>query len=196
MTFSLEQGLLLLSNPLSMVIIQSCLARAQFKYPVTISAFLIEATQVHLIPVVNNPDDVSGFLGYFKRESAHMLNRILGRKKRTIWCEGYDSPEVLTPVRTLIALSYIYSNPAKENLERSIEKYPGLSSWKMFNGGEHVKNWKRIRRPAFKALPPDAQNRRGYTKEAERILADTKKTHQFRLSPNAWLAAHGITDPK
>lgn len=194
-TFSLEQGLLLLSNPLCLAIIKSCLARAQFKHPVTISAFLVEATHVHLILVVNNPEDVPGFIGYFKRESAHMFNRVLGRKKRTVWCEGYDSPVVLTPIRTLIALSYIYSNPAKDNLEDSIDKYPGLSSWKMFVSGDHVKNWKRLRRPAFNALPPDAHSLRGYSKEADRILADSKKTHQFRLDPNAWLKAHKITDP-
>jgi len=99
-TFSLEQGLLLLANPLCLAIIKSCLARAQFKHPVTISAFVIEATHVHLILVVNNPEDIPGFIGYFKRESAHMLNRVLGRRKRTVWCEGYDSPDKVGKPKT------------------------------------------------------------------------------------------------
>ena len=30
----------------------------------------------------------------FKTESAHAVNRLLGIRKRTIWCEGYDSPMV------------------------------------------------------------------------------------------------------
>jgi hypothetical protein len=42
---------------------------------------------VHLLLVVKNPDDVGGFIRYFKTESAHMIKRVLGRAKRTIWCE-------------------------------------------------------------------------------------------------------------
>jgi len=59
-TFCLEEGLLLLSNPLCIAIIKSCLARAQVLYPVKICHLMTEATHVHLILVVDNPDDVSG----------------------------------------------------------------------------------------------------------------------------------------
>lgn len=193
-TFSIEQGVLLLCNPLCEAIIKSCLARAQFMYPVKVVAFLIEGTHVHLVLVVNNPDDVPSFIGHFKTESAHALNSILGRKKRTIWCEGYDSPIVLTPLRTLLVLSYIYTNPAKDNLENSIDNYPGVSSWKMFRKGELKKSWKRLRRPYYQALTLDMHNLRGYTKEAERLLALAKKTHTFELSPDAWLDAFSIHD--
>jgi REP element-mobilizing transposase RayT len=192
-TFSIEQGILLLCNPLCEAIIKSCLARAQFMYPVRVVAFLIEGTHIHLVLVVDNPDDVPAFIRHFKTESAHALNRILGRRKRTIWCEGYDSPVVLTPLRTLMVLTYIYSNPAKDDLEKSIDRYPGVSSWKMFTKGEHKKSWKRIRRPAYKALTPDVHNLSGYTREAQRLLADSKKSHTFVLDPNAWLVAFGIT---
>lgn len=163
-------------------------------HPLTISGFLIESTHVHLIVVVRNPEDVSGFVRYFKTESAHMLNRVLGRGKRTVWCEGYDSPVVLTPIRALIAMTYLYSNPAKDNLEESIENYPGLSSWEMFRSGVHTKFWKRLRRPAFKQLATESHNLRGYTKEAQRLLSETTKTHIFRIDPTAWMLAFGIED--
>jgi hypothetical protein len=163
-------------------------------HPLTISGFLIEATHIHLIVVVRNSEDVCGFVRYFKTESAHMLNRVLGRRKRTIWCEGYDSPVVLTPIRALIAMTYLYSNPAKDNLEESIENYPGLSSWEMFRSGVHTKIWKRLRRPAFKQLAPESHNLRGYAKEAQRLLSEATKTHTFRIDPNAWMLAFGITD--
>jgi hypothetical protein len=48
-----------------------------------------------------------------------MINRLLGRGKRTLWCEGYDSPVVLTPVRALVAIAYLYANPAKDNLKEA-----------------------------------------------------------------------------
>jgi REP element-mobilizing transposase RayT len=195
-TFSIEQGLLLLCNPLCEAIIKSCLARAQSLYPVRICAIIIEANHVHLVFVVDNPDDVPSFIRHFKTESAHALNKILGRRKRTIWCEGYDSPVVLTLVRALLVLSYLYSNPAKDNLEESIDKYPGISSWKMFLSGEHTKKWKRIHRPAYRALGPHEHNLEGYTREARRLERSAGKTHSFTLEPNAWLEAFGITDPE
>ncbi len=95
-TVAVEEGLLLLSNPLCLAIIRSCLAAAQKLYPVRICHLLVEATHVRLIVVVRNPDDVPAFLGHFKTESAHALNTNLGRRKRTVWCAGYDSPTVLT----------------------------------------------------------------------------------------------------
>jgi hypothetical protein len=193
-TSSVEEGILLLANPLWRLIINSCLAAAQTLYPVDICHAEVEGTHLHLIVRVKNPEDVPRFLGYFKSESAHRINNILGRNKRTVWCAGYDSPIVLTPVRALVAIAYLYANPAKDGLEVSIDKYPGWSTWKMFNSGELTKTWTHVRRNHFRALTKDSHNLRGYTKEAERISATATETVEFTLSPNAWLEAFGITD--
>ena len=184
-TFSVEEGLLLLSNPLCMAIIKSCLVAAQALHPVTICHLLVEATHVHMLLVVNNPDDVPDFIRCFKTESAHMLNRLLGRQKRTVWCEGDDSPQGLTPVRALICIAYAYANPAKDNLERTIDRYPGFSTWKMFQTEQTTKCWKRLRRPQFRTLARDSHSLRGYTKEAERLLAETDEECEFVIEPNA-----------
>jgi REP element-mobilizing transposase RayT len=194
-TFTVEEGLLLQSNPLCLVIVRSCLAAAQALYPVRICHLLVEPTHVHLVLVVYNPDDVPHFVGHFKTESAHMLNKLLGRKKRTVWCEDYDSPKVLTLTKALAVIAYLYSNPAKDNLVDSIEEYPGFSTWGMFQSAEFVKKWKRLRRFHFRALTPDSHNLRGYTKEAERLLGESSEVETFTLEPNAWLEAFGITEP-
>lgn len=193
-TFSLEEGLLLLANPLSEAIVKCCLARAQTLYPVTICHFLIEGSHLHMILVVENPHDVQAFVGRFKTESAHMFNRILGRQKRTIWCEGYDSPVVLTETRALACITYLYANPSKDNLVDSIDDYPGLSSWEMFRKNSPSRQWKYFKRPAVKFITADSHNLRGYEKDAKRILDDTKKTLTFTIKPNAWMVAFGITD--
>ena len=191
-TFSLEEGLLLLANSLSKGIIKSCLARAQALHPVRICHILVEANHVHMVLVVINPDDVHGFIRCFKTESAHMLNRLLGRGKRTVWCEGYDSPIVLTPTRALVAIAYLYSNPAKDNLETSIDRYPGFSSWEMFRTGGVMKRWKRLRRPQFTPITRDANHAAGYARIAERVLAEADEVQPFILEPNAWLEAFGF----
>ena len=195
-TMSVEQGLLLLSNPLCLLIIKSCLARSSYLYKVDICHFLVNSTLIHIVFVIINPDHAPKFVGHFKAEVAHRINILFGWKKRTIWCEGYDSPVVLTPVRALVAISYLYANPGKDNLEDSIDRFPGLSSWKMYQKGEHTKNWTFVRRPAFSCLPKDAHTLEGYTREARRIAASTKKTHTFELKPDAWLDAFNMKDPE
>ena len=195
-TFSIEEGLLLLSNPLCLTIIKSCLAAAQALYPVTICHLVTEATHVHLILVVDNPDHVASFIRHFKTESAHMLNRILGRRKRTIWCDGYDSPIVLTPLRALVAIAYMYSNPAKDNLESSIDSYPGFTTWEMFRSHSHSHTWKRLRRFHFQSLDPHQHSLSGYTDEAHRLLSQTDEELPFAIHPDAWMTAFGIHDPQ
>jgi len=190
-TFSLEEGLLLLANPLCQAIVKSCLAAASLLYPVRICHIIVEVTHIHLVMVVINPDHVDAFFRHFKTESAHMINGLLGRDKRTLWCEGYDSPIVLTPTRALIAIAYLYSNPAKDNLETSIDRYPGFSSWKMFRSGTLTRQWKRLRRPQFTAIARDSNNLRGYTKRADELLAASDEVLTFTLEPNAWMEAFG-----
>lgn len=193
-TLSIEEGLLLLSNPLCEAIIKSSLARAQELHPLTICHLLVESTHLHLMAVVYNPDDVPGFIRCFKTESAHALNRLLGRRKRTIWCEGYDSPVVLTPQRAVLAIAYIYSNPAKDNLEDSIDLYQGFSTWKMFIEGKHQTHCHKLHRSDFYTLPKDSHSKQGYERTAQRLLRSSPQTLPFVISPNAWLDAFGITD--
>jgi len=50
-----------------------------------------------LIIRVINPDDVPRFVGYLKSEMAHMVNKLLGRRRKTIFNREYDSPKFLTP---------------------------------------------------------------------------------------------------
>ncbi len=195
-TVSLEEGLLLLANPLCLAIVKSCLARACELYPVRICHILAEATHIHIVLVVINPDHVDEFFRHFKTESAHMINGLLGRNKRTVWCEGYDSPIVLTPARALMAIAYLYANPAKDNLEVSIDRYPGFSSWRMFRSGNLTRQWKRLRRPQFTPITRDANNLRGYTKLAEEIIETSEELQTFTLEPNAWMESFGYYSPE
>jgi hypothetical protein len=193
-SLSLEQGLLLLANPLCQLIIRSCLARAKFLYPVRLCHFIIEGNHVHMIFVVIDPSDACHFVGHFKAETAHRINQLFGWKKRTIWCEGYDSPVVLSPVRALMCIAYLYANPAKDNLEDSIDKFPGLSSWKMFRKGDLKKDWAYIPRPRYRELSAQAHSLEGYTRVAARLLANADSSHEFELEPDAWLDAFGISE--
>lgn len=78
---------------------------------------------------VIDPENLCKFVGYVKQEIAHGINRLLGRKKKTIWEEGYDSPVVLDSEEVLNQIAYILTNPVKDKLSTSIEAYLGVSSF-------------------------------------------------------------------
>ena len=193
-TMSLEQGLLLLANPLCEQILRSALARAQNLHPVRNCHLIVEGTHIHLVIVVIGPDDAAHFIGHFKAEVAHRFNTLMGWAKRTVWCEGYDSPVILTPERALIAIAYLYANPAKDNLEDSIDSYPGFSTWKMYQSGNYSRKWKFVRRPAYRYLNDDMHSPAGYQREASRIEKENRPILEFSIEPDAWLEAFGIND--
>ena len=195
-TCTLEEGLLLLANPLCQAIVKSCLAAACELYPVRICHMIVEATHIHLVLVVIKSDHVDAFFQHFKTESAHMINGLLGRNKRTLWCEGCEGPIVLNPTRALLAMAYLYANSDKDNLETCIDRHPGFSSWKMFQSGKLTRQWKRLRRPQFAAITRDANNLRGYIKLAEEVVAASDEVQTFTLEPNAWMEAFGHHSPE
>ncbi len=192
-TTSLEEGLLLPPNPLINLILESTLARAQALHPVKVCHHLFEPNHGHLILAVDNPDDVPGFMERFKTESAHAINKLLGRTKRTIWCEGYDSPSLLTPSSVVSKIVYIYSNPSKDGLESSIDKYPGLSSWDAFlDKNLRITITPRIRRPMIPCLVTNPEI--NFERKVQRLKKIAKSKHTFEVSTDAWMNCFHITD--
>lgn len=191
-TASVEADIIFPVNPLSELILLKCLAAAQELYPVRVCHFLVEGTHIHLLVIVDNPDDIKDFMAHFKRESAHAINRLLGREKRTVWCEGYDSPPVVSPERCTETIAYLYSNPAKDSLVDSIEEYPGLSSWDHFQAGKHVFHTFLVPRDEFRTLPVN-HRAKTYNREA-RLLSKKKKKSRFTIYPDAWMEAFAIEE--
>ena len=189
-TTSVEEGFMFPTNPLIESILLSCLARAQQLHPVEVSHFVVEATHVHFIARVGNPDDIKGFMERFKTESAHAINRLLGRKKRTIWCAGYDSPVLLTVDTAIDKIAYTYLNPSNDNLAESIGDYAGFSSWKAFLEGSTKFKAKLIARTDIQPLK--VMDERSYQSAADSLAKD-KPDIEFTISPNAWMKCFGIT---
>jgi len=195
-TTSVEQGLLFVANEVIETILYSCMARAQALHPVPICHFLFESTHAHFIMAVDKPEDIKGFMGRFKTEAAHALNRLLGRKKRTIWCEGYDSPVVLTPQDVIEKIKYTYTNPAKDGLNDCIEEYPNVSSWQMYRTNQLERECHWVHRPTI----PKLAKRKLSPDEAHRLAKTLKNAspelHTLTISPNYWMECFGITEPK
>src|SRR6185436_3855037 len=112
-------------------LLEDVLCRAKSMYDVEVVCFKFMSNHFHLVITVTCPESIDNFIQYIKRESAHIVNRLVGRRKRTVWCAGYDSPIVLDQQKLLEIIAYIYTNAQESNQVERIEEYPGLSSWEM-----------------------------------------------------------------
>jgi REP element-mobilizing transposase RayT len=185
--FRAEEGLPLPPNSCIKFILSGILAAAQTKFPVTICHHVIMSNHVHMLIVVQDPEDVDNFVAYVKRESAHAVNRLLGRKKRTVWCEGYDSPTILDPKHVLARIEHLYINPAKANLVTNIDNYPHLSSWEAFLNGRSSETFMRVPRDAIPMIPPGK-----FDEEQSRLLLahlkeNSHEEYTLVIEPDAWM---------
>lgn len=190
---SLEQGLLLPANRLGKFIIESAMSRAQELHPIKLSDYVVEGSHIHFAMFVEDPSTLTGFVERFKTESAHYINAMLGRRKRTVWCEGFSKTPILTLSRMIEKLVYIYTNPAKDALVDSIEEYPGATSWRAFCGGSRSRRYPRLHRPMIPYLPGRAYSLYEYKKQIKLLKKMATSSQVLELTPEAWMPFFGIT---
>ena len=168
--------------------IKGIIARAQHIYDFSLCHFIFMPNHFHMLAVINNPHHTSPFIGYIKQETSAMINRICGVRQNTVWTNGFDGITVLTPDKVMDVIKYIYKNPAKAHLVRSINDYPGVTSWNMFKNGIKETKHRWIKRAEFyqidnlHALSESAQSR-----ILDRMAGDEPVYHTLTLEPNAWM---------
>ena len=185
--FRTEEGLPLSPNPFMLQIILSVLAAGQRRHAVTIVAFLVMPNHIHMLVVVEDPADIPGFARYVKRELAHAINHLLGRKKRTVWEEGYDSPSMTDPVKLRERLVYFYTNPQRANLVDTIEQYPHLSSWGALLKGAQEYRCRYIPRDKIPALPGRTLSVAEQEAVAQRLRGEGREENELVIEPFAWM---------
>jgi len=152
-----EEGLPFVPLRFMNILLWSALARAIRLYPVQLIAVTMEANHIHMMIRVIDPEDASQFVGYFKSESAHHLNRLLGRQGRTVWAERFDNPILLDYQKALDIFSYVLLNPVKDGLVDSIGEYPGVSSYPYLRDGISEVSVKLIPKSAVRPLKDPSQ---------------------------------------
>lgn len=189
-----EEGLPFVARPIMNLIVYSAIARAQHLYSVEINHLIMMGNHCHILIRVLDPDQVAAFMDYFKTETAHAINRILGRRKRTVWEDGYDSVPILTLEDTIKKIAYIYTNPQRANLVADIDSYPSVSSWVMYQSNNLSREVPWVRRNFISQIR-DHGSRSEEQLLYEYLLNSAKETHTFTLSPDGWMVLFGIEDP-
>ena len=169
-TFRTEEGLPFVPTDYINEILWSELAKAQALYPVEVCAFNFEMNHGHMLLRVTDPELIHPFVGYFKQETAHALNRLLGRRRKTVWAEDYDSPTVLDENKALDMFTYLLLNPVKDNLTDSMDDYPGVSSWALMKSGKYKRKCRAIARDGI----PRLKNPERPCQEERQVLAYLK----------------------
>lgn len=145
-----EEGLPFLDEVKWKPIFEAIMARAAVLFPVEVVAYCLMANHFHLILVPINPEQFPAFVGYVKQELSHIVNRLKGRRKKTIWCEGYDSPILLGYHEAIHYLTYCYTQPQTIHKVARIEDYKGASSWQQFISCKYTSTHKRLHRTNFR----------------------------------------------
>ena len=181
-----EEDLPIVCSYILNFIIWGILAKARSMYRVKICHFLFMSNHLHMMIVVDCPQDVSSFMGYIKCEISHAINRLLGRRQKTIWQDGYDSPLLLTANDIKRYIKYIYQNPSNAQLVHFIDEYPGVSSWAMFKTKKLVKTCPKLNRDLIPTLYSPALG----VNEQKKIISDFEnfklERYNFILEPDAW----------
>lgn len=196
LTTRTEEGLPFVATKYMETILWGILARAQELHPVVVVGFVFMSNHLHLLAVVKEPDDMVGFMDRVKTESAHAVNHLLGRRRRTVWQAGFDAQTVLTLEDAVDKLVYLYTNPQSAHLVDSIDEYPGLSSWQMLASGKLTRSCKVISRPSIKPLPREELTPQKQEELAQSLCDGAKSEALFTLSPDAWLDCYSITRPE
>ena len=131
------------------------------------------------------------------------MRKLTRRSQLNLW-EKRPSVIKLAELEDAIQrLVYIFLNPAKARLEKSIDDYPGLTTWKAFTTCEasvdaEVRleaHWTPV--SSLEGLPSGNRLSPAYDKAMAARLRDNEGTERYDLviKPLAWLTVYGVTDP-
>lgn len=182
-----QQGLPFVAAEHMLLILEGILARATEEFDVTLCHYLWMANHLHMIVVVHDPEQMSGFIRYIKTESAHAVNRLLGRRNHTVWSEGSDAPVLLTHEDVVREIAYIYANPAKADLTDTIEDYPMLSSWGMFRSRQNTRLCPVVTRDQIPRIGSEHLSLRQQSGFSHTLEKGTSYKAKLRISPYAWM---------
>lgn len=102
------------------------LRRLQIEFDLKIAAFVLMRNHYHLL-VLSPKEDIDRMMFYFMKSLSHEIRKETGRINR-IFGGRYKGCLIQEELYLLNVYKYIYRNPIKAGITRTIEEYP-YSSW-------------------------------------------------------------------
>src|SRR5262245_3172890 len=107
------------------LIIKSALARAQRDGKVTICHHIWNGTHCHILLIVRDAELFVKFYMELKKKLTDAIKRLLAVKWMNIWERRVTVARVKDLEAAKERVVYLYANPAQDDLEESIDRYPG-----------------------------------------------------------------------
>lgn len=182
-------------------IIEHAVARTQRDDKLYLCHDIWNGSHPHIIVFSKDAYEMTKFYGEVQKKITDCLKRLLGISHLEIWEGRPMVAKILDFDKAVERIVYLYANPAQDDLETCIERFPGLSSVEQFLGSlekpvayETSKEVLRLRLPTFPVLTsftPSYSQARGAIKLLEKR---NKEAQLLKRHPNMWMRAFGIRD--
>lgn len=181
-------------------LLEGVIARVQRNHKVTLCHYLWMGNHAHFIFVMRDAEQCTNFLSEVQKQVTDSIKRLLGVSHLSLW-EGEPSVmAILDLEKAKERVSYLYCNPARADLVDTIDKYPGLSTWKEYCDSAdeldavHAREVPWIQSKHLTALPSRRLSARQDAWITQRLMRTAKKRHVLILYPNAFLKAFGVEE--
>jgi len=198
--FRARTGLPLVSYQFLNFIIQCVLARVQRDDKVILCHDIWNGSHPHLIVVSKDAQQLVNFYSEVQKKITDIIKRLLGRDYLEIW----DGDPSVIKLGDLDAakdrIAYLYANPAQDNLEQTIELFPGASSWQEYLACQSSledsvsKSYPWIRLPTVPKLSAACMLEKEDLEVVDILLNKNAKLHSLTRHPNAWMKCFGVKD--
>ena len=198
-----REGLPLPPNEVTNQLLTGILARTQRDEKVTLCNFVEMNNHAHQLCIPNEPEQHAKFYMEYQKKITDTVRRLTKRSRLNLW-EKRPSVMRLAELEDAIQrLVYIFLNPAKAKLEKSINDYPGLTTWKAFTTCDASVDAE-VRVTAYwtpasylESLPAGNRLSPACEKAVATRLRESEDTVQYELviKPLAWLKVYGVTNP-
>jgi hypothetical protein len=150
----------------------------------------------HILVVTSKGEqELSDFHKELKKKLTESIKSILELDRLELW----DPTSVMTILDLKMATQrvvYCYNNPTKANLSETIEEYPGVTSWELYQSVENTCTariethcpWIRY----VSIEPLGGQSAASYTMRMRKF---DSVEHTLVLEPNSWMSVFGIKEP-
>ena len=199
--FRTAKGLPFVTTLYMAAIINGIVARVQRDLKVHLCHALWMANHCHMIIVTRDARACSAFYGEVQKQLTEAIKRLFGKSHLKLWEPNDTSVIRYGDVESVIErIAYLYANPARAHLVDSISRYPGVSSWSVFENTPNTLRAKSkshyawLRQPCIKPLPSTACSPAQDRTYTEKLLSTAKVDHPLCYEPNIWMAAFGLED--
>lgn len=198
--FRARRGLPLIAYRFIALLIKSAIARTQRDDKIVLCHDIWNGSHAHLLVVCRDAEQLKRFYEELQKRLTEYIKRLLGIQSLNLWEGRPMVAEVADLQAAKERISYFYANPAQDDLEENIDRFPGYSSWRDFlRCRESIRSETTLKIPWIRLSTIPRLRNSLVDSESDRrlvrlLVKRNDETHLLRRYPNAWMSCFGVND--